>query len=344
MGLVFATAGSSSQGHGRGHNVLERAVTGELQPAVLKAGSVRRELPFFSNETLEAAEESLCQHSPTPNCDERTEAADAVGTGVDIGGGAAPATPAHTLGCGNRGKGNQRVNQDCTFRRQAEEDITYNPLDSKNIVGGQNDSRVGFNQCGIDFSTNNGKNYGDLLPPFRQKLNEPDSQEPTASDPNRHTIEGGPGTEHTYDAGSDPAVATDSHGRAFFSCVTFDVNTLASGLYTTMSPIGAEGSFFYNWTSRPFTVAEDNSLAVFHDKNFIAADGYTSSPNRDNVYTTWTVFRFDETSGQFQQSPIFGSMSTDHGIHWSTPEEISGSSDTLCFFGDFFTGNPADEH
>jgi hypothetical protein len=83
-------------------------------------------------------------------------------------------------------------------------------------------------------------------------------------------------------------------------------------------------------------VAEDNSAAVFHDKNFVAADRYASSPNRDNVYVTWTVFRFDEVTGQYQQSPIFGSMSTDHGRHFSTPEDISGTSDTLCFFGNFF--------
>ena len=36
-------------------------------------------------------------------------------------------------------------------------------------------------------------------------------------------------------------------------------------------------------------------------------------------------------------SPIYGTMSTDHGLTWSTPEEISGTSPTLCFFGNFFT-------
>jgi len=106
-------------------------------------------------------------------------------------------------------------------------------------------------------------------------------------------------------------------------------------LYVTMSPIGAQGSFYYNITSRPFVVAEDNSPLVFHDKNFIAADIYKSSPNRDNVYVTWTVFRFN-TSGGYERSPIFGSMSTDHAIHWSTPEEISGTAPGLCQFGDFF--------
>src|SRR5438270_10022000 len=29
-------------------------------------------------------------------------------------------------------------------------------------------------------------------------------------------------------------------------------------------------------------------------------------------------------------------MSTDHAVTWSTPEEISGAADALCFFGNFF--------
>ncbi len=352
--VVVLTTGGTATGSSS-NQLIKDVVLGKVKAAKLDVsragdGSVTRTLPFISAGAVAAARDDLCAESAIPNCDERLQGADGSGD-VSVDGSASGGQtstgggPAHTLGCGGRtSNGNTRVNQDCTYRRQAEEEQVYNPADPNNIVSGQNDSRVGFNQCGIDFSTNNGKNFGDQLPPFRQKINDPASQEPTASDPNRHTIQGGPGTGHTYDAGSDPALAVDSHGRAFFSCVVFDVNTLASGLYTTMSPSGAEGSFFYNWTSRPFTVVEDNSLAVFHDKNFIAADPYPSSPNRDNVYTTWTVFRFDETTGQFQQSPIFGSMSTDHGIHWSTPEEISGSSDALCFFGGAFTGNPADEH
>ncbi len=341
--LVFATTGSTARQGGAG-NPLKRAARGELRAATIttttaSGASVTRTLPFISDDALQAAEESLCNDAAIPNCDERTEAADGVGTGVDIGADSGNTTgsgPAHTLGCGSRNsKGNARVNQDCSFRRQAEEDITYNPLDANNLLGGQNDSRVGFNQCGIDWSTNNGRNWGDLLPPFRQKLNEPDSQEPTAGDPNRHTIQGGPGTEHTYDAGSDPAMAMDALGRGYFSCVVFDVATLASGLYVTQSPPGAAGSFFFNWTGRQFTVVEDNSPLVFHDKNFIAADRYASSPNKGNVYVTWTVFRFAE-SGSYQQSPIFGSMSTDGGRHFSTPEDISGSSDALCFFGNAF--------
>ena len=62
-------------------------------------------------------------------------------------------------------------------------------------------------------------------------------------------------------------------------------------------------------------VVEDNSVQVFHDKNMISADRYASSPNRDNVYVTWTVFRFDRRTAASSESPIYGSMSTDHGHH-----------------------------
>jgi hypothetical protein len=41
-------------------------------------------------------------------------------------------------------------------------------------------------------------------------------------------------------------------------------------------------------------------------------------------------------------SEIWGSMSTNHGVTWSTPEPISGSNSNLCRFGDFFTGNASD--
>src|SRR5262249_41367295 len=148
--------------------------------------------------------------------------------------------------------------------------------------------------------TDNGSHWGDLLPPFRQKLNNPAGQNPTAADPNRHTITGGPGTLHTYDAASDPAVAFDSEGRGFFSCVTFDIiNSDASMVYVSQSLLGAAGSFFFNLASfgRNFVVAEDNSPEVIHDKEFIAADSFTGSPNRDNVYVTWTVFRFSPNCG-----------------------------------------------
>jgi hypothetical protein len=352
LALVAALAtfgGSQASSSGAKGPIAKQAASGNLKAPTItttKNGkTVTRTLPFLSGSTIQAVQDALKVSAG----DERLEGADASpdianSDFSDIGGGK------QTLGCAKRDKkGNERVNQDCSFRRQAEEDITYNPADPKNLVAGQNDSRVGYNQCGIDWSTDLGNTWGDLLPPFRQHENAPDFDGPSAVNPNNNTIAGDQGTYHTYDAGSDPAVAVDSQGRAYFSCVTFDVFSNASGLYVTQSPLGAQGAFYFNVPSsiaatptKRFLVVEDNSTVVFHDKNMISADRNPSSPNHDYVYVTWTVFKFGcPTPNDFCESPIYGSMSTDHGLTWSTPEKISGAAPGLCQFGDFFSHNPA---
>ena len=342
--LVFALFGGSQASSTRVRgDVLHRAAQGRLKAPTLttrtKSGKkVTRMLPFISASTVQAEQDALRVQSQ----DVRLEGADGFSSVPDskfkdIGG------SQDTFGCSKRNSdGNTRVNQDCSYRRQAEEDITYSPVDASNIVGGQNDSRLGFNQCGIDWSVDNGKHWGDMLPPFRQRLNAPELMGPTADNPNTNTINADPGTFHSYDAASDPALAVDSHGRSYFSCVLFDVASNASGVFATQAPKGADGSFYFNVPSPPdkrFMVVEDNSFFAFHDKEMIAADRYKSSPNRDNVYVTWTVFKFDTSTGAFTESPIYGSMSTDHGVTWSTPEEISGSAPGLCFFGDALGAN-----
>jgi len=334
-------------------SVLVQAALGKVRAATIpvhvqrngRAVTVQRRLPFFSAGMLQSIYGNI---EPGEKADEEL--------GVDqahqIHG---HGTPARTLGCGNRqSRGNVRVNQDCTYRRQAEVDITYDPTDPNNLVAGQNDSRVGFNQCGIDWSTKNGSQWGDMLPPFRQRLNDPEDMGPSADNPNDNSIGHDPGTFHTYDAASDPANAVDAFGNSYFSCVIFDVADFAAGIFVTQSPRQAQGSFYYNVPSPPsklFMAVEDNNIEIEHDKNMISADRYRQSPNAGNVYLTWTVFRFSPNCGHpptgdenFCSSPIFGSMSTDGGQSWSTPEEISGTAPGLCFFGDFFDPgrNPSD--
>jgi hypothetical protein len=354
--LLFGGVASGSKLARAVHRVsiIRQAALGQLRPAHIdvrvrrhgRVVTVQRKTPFFSAGTLAAA------YGAIKGEELRAEGAGGhplkVNPAVKVGEG--------TIGCSRRtDRGNVRVNQDCSFRRQAEEDITFNPADPNNLLGGQNDSRVGYNQCGIDYSLDNGSSWGDLLPPFRQHENAPDFDGPSAVNPNNNTILGGTGTYHTYDVGSDPANAADSQGRAYFSCVIFDVFSFASGLYVTQSPAGAAGSFYYNVPSsiaatptKRFLVAEDNNVAIFHDKNMISADRYKSSPNAGNVYVTWTAFRFSPNCGpqpnpgaeeRYCESPIFGSMSTDGGLTFSTPEEISGNAPVLCSFGNFF--NPS---
>jgi len=218
-------------------SVIRDAATGKLLPARLPSLTGIKTAPFISGGTLVTAIEALTLGA----ADDRQEAADA-NSPDDLGAPSLGINPG-TLGCSRRsgGKSGTRVNQDCTFRRQAEEMIAVNPMRPGNLLAGQNDSRVGFNQCGIDFSLDNGDHWGDLLPPFRQRINNPMGEVAGGGDPNNHTIRGGPGTNHTYDAASDPGTAFDSAGRGFFSCVAFDLNSNASMLYVVQSPLGADG-------------------------------------------------------------------------------------------------------
>jgi hypothetical protein len=222
-----------------------------------------------------------------------------------------------TLGCSNVFRGtfdNIKVNQDCSFRRQAEEFIVINPTNPNNLVAGQNDSVIGFNHCGIDFSFDRGRTWGSMVPPFWQFL-QPDG--------------------HTSDAASDPAITFDSQGNAYFTCIIFNVATPASSIVVAKSNAQFGGSFFHSPAVLPFqefrtvplgVVASDSNPAVFHDKEFINADRGLASPKRDIVYITWT--RFTLTN-----SPIYFSQSTDGGATWSPGVEISGANAALCTFG-----------
>jgi hypothetical protein len=229
-----------------------------------------------------------------------------------------PDAAASALGCANRGSvTNPRANQDCTSRRQAEEQIAVNPFDANNVIAGQNDSRIGFNKCGFDYSLDGGATWGDGLPPFYQHL----------------SLIG-----HTYDAGSDPALTFDGTGRAWFSCVLFDVNSNASGLAVVPSTPALKGAAYSNLSAgtSPFVVTEAADGTHFFDKEFIAGDHRAGNTS---VYVTFTDFqanpnckRSDNRSGQCQ-SPIFISKWT--GSAWTAPVEISGQS-AQCVGGNAF--------
>src|SRR5438105_12147366 len=239
-------------------------------------------------------------------------------TGADSD--APPDATASAVGCANRGStSNPRVNQDCTLRRQAEEQIAVNPFDPTNVIAGQNDSRVGFNKCGFDYSLNTGTTWGDGIPPFLQHLSP---------------------LQHTYDAASDPAVTVDGTGRAWFSCVLFDVASNASAVAAVRSTPGLKGSAYANIGAgpSPFIVAETASGEHFFDQEFIAADW---RPTHTEAYITFTDFQASPSCkrsfnrGGFCASPIMLSKWT--GSAWTTPIEISGHSSTLCVGGSTFS-------
>lgn len=246
--------------------------------------------------------------------DERAEMAGGTAGSSD----APPDATASALGCSNRGSAtNPRLNQDCTLRRQAEEQVAVNPRDASNVVAGQNDSRVGFNHCGFDYSLNGGATWGDGQPPFFQHLSP---------------------LGHTYDAASDPALTFDGTGRAWYSCVLFDVNTNASGLFVAPSTSGLKGSAYSNVAAgaSPYVVAEDATGQHFYDKEFIAGDPRSGNTS---VYVTFTDFqaanncRKNTNKGGLCQSAI--SISKWTGSAWTAPVQISGNS-SLCTGGNTF--------
>ena len=225
-----------------------------------------------------------------------------------------------TEGCQNvfhgHGMTNTRVNQDCSLRRQAEETIQINPTNERNIIAGQNDSRIGFNHCGYDWSFDGGKRWGDQVPPFWQFV----------------LLDG-----HTADACSDPTVAWDSQGNAYSGGVFFDINSGANAVLVMKSNAGNGGSFYHSpdptggfqeYRDTPVgVVANDDGNEFANDKELMTADSNPSSPKADNVYMTWTRFNAQN------HSPIYFSQSTDGGATWSDPIEISGSDANICPLG-----------
>ncbi|MBI5300943.1 MAG: exo-alpha-sialidase [Chloroflexi bacterium] len=232
-----------------------------------------------------------------------------------------------TQGCQNVFKGpdgllNIRVNQDCSLRRQAEEVIAINPTNPRNLIAGQNDSRIGFNHCGYDWSFDGGRTWGDQVPPFWQFI----------------LADG-----HTADACSDPTATFDANGNAYVGGILFDINSAASAFVVVKSNAGIGGAFYHSpdaslsfqtYRDTPVgVVANDNNPNVFHDKEYIVADANASSPKKNNVYATWT--RFTATN-----SPIYFSQSTNGGATWSPGVEISGKNTTACTVGSGTTGQP----
>lgn len=240
------------------------------------------------------------------------------------GGSKVPSHSQSSVGCSNVftgggvGVSDVRVNQDCSLRRQAEEVVAVNPTNPKNLIAGQNDSSIGFNHCGYDFSFDGGRTWGSQVPPFYQFV-----------------LKDG----HTADACSDPTATFDAQGNAYAGGVLFDINSVASAFVVMKSNAGIGGAFWHTPKAGTFqaysdtpvgVVASDNDPNVFNDKEFIVADATASSPKANHVYATWTRFNGATGAGVGGNSPIYFSQSTDGGATWSPGIEISGANAAAC--------------
>jgi hypothetical protein len=304
--VVVLTAVGSTQGTGTTNNVLSKAIE-------VDQGLVQQD-PHQENVSGGVVNAAL----------DFTGALDKRAAGGKGKGPKGPPSSHGTQGCQNvfHGGGapdNVRVNQDCSLRRQAEEVVAVDPNDPNHLIAGQNDSRVGFNKCGYDWSFDGGKTWGDQLPPFYQFV----------------MADG-----HTADACSDPTATFDSKGNVYVAGVLFDVGSAASAFVVAKSNADVGGTYYHTPASGPWqeysdtplgVVASDNDPNIFNDKEFIVADSSPRSPKADNVYATWTRFDTSDCGGNTAcHSPIYFSQSTDGGATWSPGIEISGSSAAVC--------------
>jgi hypothetical protein len=234
-----------------------------------------------------------------------------------------------TVGChktfsGGQGQNNVRVNQDCSLRRQAEETIAVNPKNKENLIAGQNDSRLGYNQCGFDYSKDGGLTWGDMNPPFHQVV---------LSD------------GRVGDFCSDPTVAFDSQGNAYAGGLELSLDGTESSMIVAKSNAPIGGAFYHSpdstlgsfqtFADSPMGVPVDEfdpNGCIGNDKELMAADATLGSPKQDYVYVAWTRFDFCTGQGVGGHSPIDFSQSSDGGATWSAPLEISGSNSTYCKF------------
>jgi hypothetical protein len=153
----------------------------------------------------------------------------------------------------------------------------------------------------------------------------------------------------------DPALAFDSKGNAYFTCILFNVVADSNAIVVAKSNAQFGGTFFHAPAPGPFqafsvtssasppgsngvVVSETGTTTIFHDKEFIFSDTSTSSPRRDRVYITWTRFReaCPRATSTYCESPIYFSQSVDGGDKWSAPIEISGKNAKICTNANLF--------
>ncbi len=213
------------------------------------------------------------------------------------------------------------VNQDRNAAPQNETSIAVDPNNPNIVVGSANDYVARTWACTVSGTPCSA--LADGYSGAYLSVNGGQSWVSDSSDP-QHLGTLIPGVEHLtggpYDGGGDPAVAFDSRGHVYYAGLGFNRNDPASGVEVSRGTI-AGGTL--TW-SQPSWVTQTNNKAVFNDKEWIAADHYAASPFRDRVYVSYTRFIFTP-KGNYVQSPIFTSYSSDGGQTFSPPQSISNN-------------------
>jgi len=216
--------------------------------------------------------------------------------------------------------------QECSISRgrQNEPAVELDPRDPTVLLGSSNDycgvynrgaaaGAVGPVWLGYYRSTTSGATWTSSLVPGY-----PDDTSPYAALSQARTASAG-----------DPVIAWDNHGRAFFGSETSDdpsgsAKTFGDEFVARFrnpqgegGPTSRDGLEYYGTTVVAKGSSAPNLLGKFNDKTAIEADR-TGGACDGNVY-----FAYSRFSGNAGGVGIYFTRSTDHGVTFSTPMEIS---------------------
>lgn len=189
--------------------------------------------------------------------------------------------------------------------RDAETSIAINPTDANNMVAGWISS--GDRTCGFGVSDDGGATWTVGVVPGIQRMS------------------GG-----SFDRGTDPSVAFDKFGNAYFSCLAFNLGPQAIGSAgTVFVSKSTDGGHSWGQPQAVFNgqAGPGESVNSFEDHQFLTANAKTGE-----LYLTETRFR---ASGK---PDILFSKSTDQNETWMAPVAISDRGGNATYQHSFSAG------
>jgi hypothetical protein len=255
-----------------------------------------------------------------------------------------------------------RGNTEYSCFPQNETTVDVNPLNSKNVVGGANDYRMGGSFSGLYATSDGGRHWYDTL----------------------HVLPSLQNAE-MLDSSGDPAITFDREGTVYLASIAFNRADDTNGIWVNRSTNGGfswsrpcvpfvsppgtpircggpgdarhpgDGTVVFqpeNEAKPPFPASVANFSVTFHDKEYIGAGprpagvtatcfdpatktpipaGSAGCPNEvigpDRLYVTWTAFNNPSGApGAIVSGTIEVSYSDDRGRSWSPRRTISGSA------------------
>jgi hypothetical protein len=176
---------------------------------------------------------------------------------------------------------------------QSETSIAISPANTDNVIAGSNEiQRLPMR---ANYSTDGGQTFTGVdlpLPP--------------------------PRTNHGFDFGSDPGIAFDSDGNAYYSYIIVFFGA-GGGINGTEMAVAHSTDHGATWTATYFNPQTGNGQ--FNDKPMITVD--TGSAHHNRVYVAWDNATGSSSSDKNGNNVLL-SYSDDGGLTFSTPVSVSG--------------------